>query len=403
MCLIAYIPAGKAVSRAVFDKAHTTNSDGIGIMSIQGVQKFFGSKALKRARNYVDSLVAAKVAHAIHWRFATHGTKQLALCHPFKLPNLDVYLMHNGVIGATSQEATEDASDTLLYVNKLTDAPQSHEDLEYWSKVCTDIGRYNKACVMYPDGHFIILNKEEGTEIDGIWYSNQYSLPSALRTNNNYFTPSRLRQQQESSRWQSGGYWVPWDPTTKTGGYYETNRHSRPADAWDKGPFGSMIYWSAQYDCYGYWEHEAFVKLSVGKALVQDNTVPASTPAPIALLPAPSQATTPVVLDAGERCARCNRPKNRTAFYVQCFCEPGELARWYTGQGIKPPLASGPTLDTDETALTSGMTHEGMCEHGELSWENCKECINRLEAADTQVRADKLASKIIDLSRASEK
>lgn len=404
MCLIAYVPAGKALTRAVFDKAHTTNSDGIGVMSIQGVQKFFGSKALKRARNYVDSLVEAKVSHAVHWRFATHGTKQLALCHPFKLPNADVHFMHNGVIGETAQEASEDASDTLLYVNKMTDAPQSHEDLEYWNKVCTDIGRYNKACVMYPGGHFIILNKEEGVEIDGIWYSNQYSLPAAMRQTTNYFTPSRLRPN-ESSRWQSGGYWVPWDPVTKQGGYYETTRHSEPANRWG-GPFGSMIYWSVQHDCYGFWENEKFVKLSVGKAPVQDTTVPASTPPPIELLPDPPK-TTAIVLDSGERCPRCDRPKNRTHFYVQCYCEPGELARWYAAKGIKPLHGSGPDAET----LTSGMTHEGMCEHGELSWENCRECINRLEVSpgydmhsqDPQERANRLASSIIDLSRASEK
>ena len=407
MCLIAYVPAGKALTRAVFDQAYNTNSDGIGVMSIKGVEKFFGSKALKRARNYVDSLVAEKVAHAVHWRFATHGSKQLALCHPFKLPNADVYLMHNGVLSSTAQDADEDSSDTLLYVNKLVDAPQSHEDLDYWSKICTDIGRYNKACVMYPDGHFIILNKDEGKEIDGIWYSNQYSLPSAMRQNAGYFTPARLRPKT-STRWQDGGHWVPYQQDG-SGGYYETGT---PSTAWG-GPFGSMIYWSPQFNCYGFWESGGFVKLAVGKASVQDTTAPVSPPPPTALTPDQPQRS--LVLEAGERCPRCNRPKNRTAFYVECFCDPLELSRWYAAQGIKQPLASGPqALDSDTETLTNGKTHEGMCEHGEVSWENCKECINRLEtgdetrlppdngghSTDPNERADELATAIIDLSKA---
>ena len=251
MCLIAYVPRGKALSRETFDHAYTVNGDGIGVMSIKGVEKFFGAKALKRARNYVAALAAENLDHAVHWRFATHGRRGLALCHPFKLPNVDAYLMHNGVIGSTSQEANDDASDTLLYVNKMVDAPQSHTDLDYWGKVMWDIGSGNKAVVMYPDGHFIILHKETGKEIDGIWYSNQYSLPSKARTNDYYYTPQRLRPVQP--RWQdtardAGGRWVPWNKETNEGGYYETGRR---AAEWG-GPFGSMLYWDGHRNCYGF-------------------------------------------------------------------------------------------------------------------------------------------------------
>jgi hypothetical protein len=409
MCLIAYVPAGKALTREVFDKAYDTNHDGIGVMSSKGVEKFFGQKALKRARNYVAQLADEKLAHAVHWRFATHGTKQLALCHPFKLPNADAYFMHNGVIGSTTQESTNDASDTLLYVNKMTDAPQSHEDLEYWGKVMKDIGRYNKAVVMYPNGHFIILHKEEGREIDGIWYSNQYSLPVGMRSSGGYFTPSRLRQPIDyGSHWQNRfntgrteGQWTPYNPADGTGGYYDT----RPLGS---GPFGRLIYWSDQFNCYGFWENYNFVKLSVGKAAVQDEPTAVITP---------SITSTSLVLSTADKCPRCQRPKTPVLHHQSCYCEPMELVEWYKKQGIKEALPSGPTLDAEyqsEWPLTNNArTHEGMCEHGEVSWENCRECINRLEQGDSTTqfdkmnpsdRADALAKRIITLkSRVSDK
>jgi hypothetical protein len=405
MCLIAYVPAGKALTRAVFDNANSVNNDGIGIMSVKGVQKFFGSKALKRARAYAADLAKEGLPHAVHWRYATHGSRGMALCHPFKLPiETDAYLMHNGVISSTAKDATEDASDTLLFVNKLTDAPTSHEPLEYWNKVCDDIGSGNKACVMYPGGHFIILNKDKGTEIDGIWYSNLYSLPPSMRpqTATSYFVPARLRPV---SRWDgySGHYYETGNSGngSQGGGYYETNR---PAHDWG-GPFGSMIYWSKQHDCYGYWENRKFIRLAVGRAAVQDDA-PTPTAAPTKEVTAtmlPRQTTTAV--DNLDRCPRCIRPKDKTPFFLECQCDPAAVADFLARQ--KPTYPAGPTLgDDDERPLPK--QYDTQCTHGESNWENCRDCVNELETGDDmcrlpsdtggydpQKRADELATRIV--------
>jgi hypothetical protein len=361
MCLIAYVPAGKALKRDVFDHAHSVNRDGIGVMSNQGVEKFFGHKALKRAREYVATLAELGIEHAVHWRYATHGAKRKALCHPFKLPNANAYLMHNGVIGKCAKDSTDEASDTLLYVNSLTDAPETGETLGYWNDVCDDIGDYNKCIVMYPD-RFIFLHKDKFIEIDGILYSNAYSLPYAMRPNS-YFTPSRLA------------------PTS----YYETgSRSNRYA-----GPFGSSIYWSEQKQAYGFWQGNRFTALAVSVLLESDKQEPTR---PVTI--PPKQETLPVGSDI-PKCPRCSRPTIKTGWSVTCWCDPLELAQWHSHNR---PVSSGPSLGEEGDEVTAvANAHIGPCEHGEPSWEECRECINRLQDDETP------KSNIIYLPHASAK
>lgn len=414
MCLIAYVPEGKALKREVFDNANRINPHGIGVMSIEGVEKFFGNKQLKRARQYAAELANKGIAHAVHWRFATHGTKGLALCHPFKLPNANVWLMHNGVIGATSAQATEDASDTLLYVNSLTDAPVEYPaDLEYWTKVATHIGRYNKGLVMYPNGKFIILNQDDGCTVEDIWYSNSYSLPYSMRpTTGSNFMPSRLMPQRPTS------YHSP------RRDYYETGTRANDFG----GPYGSLIYWSMQMKSYGYWEGMKFIKLHITEGEVIDTRVPPDQSN--RWQDTAKEASISVDLKTGEitdtrKCVRCGRFKEKVDCpqgFLPCWCRQEDVQDYIARQKAKLDAAhpSGPTLGEDRP--TSKLPAD-QCEHGNSSWEDCKECIDELEQDNTSEvqrwlahragyrlrstnpdeRAQELADNVIYLPRASDK
>jgi hypothetical protein len=360
MCLIAHVPAGKSLTREVFDNANLINPHGIGVMSIKGVEKFYGNKQLKRARQYVAGLAAEGIAHAIHWRFATHGTKGLALCHPFKLPNADVWLMHNGIIGSTAEEADDDSSDTLLYVNKLLDAPTAYpEDLVYWNKVCADIGQSNKGCVMYPDGKFIILNQDNGTVIDDIWYSNSYSLPLAMRpTTSSFFVPSRLRPAPKYFPPSQGMYGV----------YYNTGN---TASEWG-GPFGSMIYWSNQHKQYGFWEGNLFQSLKIEKGEVIRPSWMTSQPPPTGII------STDTKDYADKKCPRCMRFKtNPPAGFLPCWCREEDVAAYLIAQQTKVAGAGGPSAETVQQAPSAAK--DAPCTHGVSNWEDCIDCIEELE------------------------
>jgi predicted glutamine amidotransferase len=169
--------------RAAFDSARLQNADGIGIMSPRGVSKFYGKKHGKRAWRELRALAAEGLPHGVHFRFATHGDISKAQLHPFRTQS-GAHVMHNGVIWETAGDATGAESDTSLYVSKyMRRAPEPtarHYDA-YYSAVEADIGFSNKLLVMHvTGGEFTICNEDAGEWLNGIWYSNLYSLPAAM-------------------------------------------------------------------------------------------------------------------------------------------------------------------------------------------------------------------------------
>lgn len=181
MCLITYVPAGKAMSEAHFRLAADDNADGIGIMSAtDGVAKFVGRKSTKRALRYARRLTARGVQHAIHFRYATHGTVDRANCHPHRMPD-GGWLMHNGVLSQYAGAHDDPRSDTAIFCLTLDDVPaQGGPDRSaYWEKIGSHIGGGNKLVVLHTDGRFEIVNSYAGDWIEGVWYSQTYSISPA--------------------------------------------------------------------------------------------------------------------------------------------------------------------------------------------------------------------------------
>lgn len=180
MCLIAYVPAGKILPQKNIEAAHLGNSDGIGVMSADGVEKFVGRKALKRAKRYIRRLQDGNREYAVHFRYATHGDVTLANCHPHRLPNGNGYMMHNGILSDYSKRATARYSDTALYaaIHTSPDASDVRTMISYWDKQGKTIGG-NKLCILLPTGNFLLVNDHMGEWIEGVWYSQTYSLPGS--------------------------------------------------------------------------------------------------------------------------------------------------------------------------------------------------------------------------------
>jgi hypothetical protein len=179
MCLIAYVPAGRELPEENVRSAAEDNAHGIGVMSAHGVAKFLGKKRVKRALRYIRSLQSAGAEFAVHFRFATHGRVTRDNCHPFALPGDAGWLMHNGVLTAYAREATHARSDTRVFVDTLSDVPRdaSAARITYWDRVGRHISTSNKLCVMHADGTFSLVNEDSGDWLQGVWYSQTYSLP----------------------------------------------------------------------------------------------------------------------------------------------------------------------------------------------------------------------------------
>lgn len=203
MCLIAYAPKGQLIPREVLSYAAWQNDDGIGVMSSDGVRKYLGNKMLKKARRYMESLAEAGTPYAVHMRWATHGDVTLDNTHPYQSPGKTHYIMHNGIISLTTAESSAEESDTAVYVRKFLDnMPDFEEDKKFYKDVAAHIGYGNKFVIMDQNHRFQICNEDAGIWIDGIWFSNTYSLPA------NY--PPRPKQNYS------------------VGGYYNTARSLYP-------------------------------------------------------------------------------------------------------------------------------------------------------------------------------
>jgi len=177
MCLIAYLKAGAQIPEEYFRSAAKENNDGIGIMSAFGVEKFLGRKMVKRAWREARRLQDARQEFAVHFRFATHGRVALINTHPFKTPDGNAYVMHNGILNQyTPQNRYGDMSDTRALVKTMRGI-DVEGDAAYWKRLEEHIGWSNKLCVMSHDGQFRIVNESAGDWISNVWYSQTYSLP----------------------------------------------------------------------------------------------------------------------------------------------------------------------------------------------------------------------------------
>ena len=181
MCLIVYSPAGTLFDYDTFDCAQAVNSDGIGVMSARGVEKFLGPDAADEAWSCLRDLEDGGVPYGIHFRMATHGYLSLENCHPFTVPRSDALVMHNGIIRSTAALATSTRSDTSLFVEKFmgcAPGPDRAHHAAYFRRISRLIGMSNTLLVFHSNtAEFTICNEDVGVWMGDHWYSNSECFP----------------------------------------------------------------------------------------------------------------------------------------------------------------------------------------------------------------------------------
>lgn len=212
MCLIAYSPNGELMARDVFDSARAENADGIGIMSKYAVEKYTGRKAGRRAWALIERLAHERIPYAVHFRWRTHGPITSELCHPFKSPDGNTFVMHNGVISETGAIALPHESDTSVFVREFVDfrycltAESRKVECESLEEL---IGWGNKLCMLdMAAGTFTLCNEDMGEWLEGFWYSQTYSLPDRLCPRRQHWLMALNREESnitavDSLRWPS--------------------------------------------------------------------------------------------------------------------------------------------------------------------------------------------------------
>jgi len=178
MCLIIASQDGKKPSDSILHDGFYSNPHGYGMVYLDK-----GSLVTRKGFDYKDftkDFAEVKSPYVLHFRWATHGLKNLENCHPFKVRK-GLYMAHNGILQVPIID--ESRSDTYNFVKHIL-TPQVNSfngslhgkgllpAIEYF------IGRFNKLAFLDSKGEITLVNEKEGTWYEGMWFSNESSLPN---------------------------------------------------------------------------------------------------------------------------------------------------------------------------------------------------------------------------------
>ena len=179
MCLLIWKPKETRFTNAELRDFYDYNSDGFGVMYAEDgalhthrtVGKF--KKVRKLYKRYAEGRDCA-----IHFRWATHGTKGLENCHPFIVRD-GMALMHNGVLTGLKMP-DQRRSDTFYFVTDILKptldvAPDIYRQEKFAEVLGDEIGAGNKFIILDSDGHKVIVNEHTGVWHKGAWMSNTYA------------------------------------------------------------------------------------------------------------------------------------------------------------------------------------------------------------------------------------
>jgi hypothetical protein len=175
MCLIAASPRGKPLTEQAIIEAWGNNPHGFGVM--YATENRIVTRKTRKLKNVFKLLdEASGKPFVAHFRYATHGVKNIDNTHPFEITeNLSV--AHNGIIKIDCE--TKGKSDTWHYVQKLKTVPDvlSQPQLKLIEE---EIGKGNKLAFLHSSGDIKIVNEKQGEWEGDIWYSNSYSVQDSV-------------------------------------------------------------------------------------------------------------------------------------------------------------------------------------------------------------------------------
>lgn len=187
MCLLTYISPFVQPDAQALRNGAVVNNDGHGWALIADGRVLSGhSMDFEEALSvFLTMRVSYPDGPAMfHSRYTTHGKTDLTNCHPYRALKLgDTVVGHNGILPISAQPVKgESRSDTRIFAEDILwhrypalDSQRTRRRLESW------LGPGNKLVILTTDAQFkanaYIFNENQGTWVDGIWYSNSGYLP----------------------------------------------------------------------------------------------------------------------------------------------------------------------------------------------------------------------------------
>jgi hypothetical protein len=196
MCLIiARKMNTEAIPENYIRNASRNNPDGFGIVAKHGESVItLKDVEMKSTLDAIRDLEKANAEFVAHFRYRTHGEIDEENTHPFKLAG-ENYLAHNGQINiATPQKGKSDTWHFAESIIRSKVAMRPANLLRFFEKRAKLLAG-SKLAILGADVPLTIYGESLGTWINGIWYSNVYSLAEPVTRYADYSGYS----------WSSGG------------------------------------------------------------------------------------------------------------------------------------------------------------------------------------------------------
>ena len=181
MCVIALSPRDVRVDKSTLEDMWDCNNDGGGISFIDETNTLRTYKSMDKndfieiALRTIDKYYRTSPI-LIHCRIATHGSVCIENNHPFHVDNHTV-MAHNGIIDCVEVPENSNLSDTRMFINTWLRylRPTWLDDVSMREYVGEIIGWSKLAFITTNQNlreSYYIINEDEGTWIDGTWFSN---------------------------------------------------------------------------------------------------------------------------------------------------------------------------------------------------------------------------------------
>lgn len=177
MCVIATHDDRARITHEEWNEAWKANPDGGGIAWImEGKVHTFKSMDRDTLWNrYLEVTKSAEVV-LVHMRIATHGSRNLANCHPFPVSDGRQVIAHNGILTQLTGELGKDESDSRALVRLvLRHLPPAWTDNPGMVELVSDYLNGDRLAVLTVDSkNPIALFGDWETDKAGIDWSNRY-------------------------------------------------------------------------------------------------------------------------------------------------------------------------------------------------------------------------------------
>ena len=187
----------------VLESTFCANPDGLGVMYYHSgelhVQRVL-PRSLDEARAFLKALPDGDGPVACHWRMRTHGHIDLENCHPYEVKP-GVYLAHNGILH-TGNDADPSKSDTWHFIRRyLAHLPVDVLHDPAFGEMLGGFIRNNRFAIMSEDGRLTVINRNQGVETHGVWFSNTYAWAPELLLGTKYAYAGVTERDVYPYRW----------------------------------------------------------------------------------------------------------------------------------------------------------------------------------------------------------